>query len=132
MTDDEMNEVELDSAMYYRPIVINGGDNVWFTISVNLHIINTFDNTTIVKHSSLDYKTSPKKYGKRMSRIYLGEIPAQVNVYNKKPDLDIDGVKITNASSNVKIENHQHSVIGFIECANVGVSIEQVPTELLS
>lgn len=131
VTDDNMNEAELDSAMYYRPIVINSGDKVWFTISVKLHIINTFDNTTIVKHSSLDYNTSPKKYGKRMSRIYLGEIPAQVNVYNKKPDLDIDGVKITNASSNVKIENHQHSVIGFIECANVGVSIEQVPTELV-
>jgi hypothetical protein len=126
-----MNEAELDSAMYYRPIIVNSGDNVWFTIDVNLHIINTFDNTTIVKHSSLDYTESPKKYGKRMSRIYLGEIPAQVNVYNKKPDLDIDGVKITNASSNVKIENHQHSVIGFIECANVGVSIEQVPTELV-
>lgn len=130
MTDDEMNEVELDSAMYYRPIVINGGDIVKFTISVNLHIINTFDNTTIVKQSSIDYE-NPKKYGKRMNRIYLGEIPAQVNVYNKKPNLDIDGVKITNASSNVKIENHQHSVIGFIECANVGVSIEQVPTELV-
>ena len=125
-----MNEVELDSAMYYRPIVINGGDIVKFTISVNLNIINTFDNTTIVKQSSINYE-NPKKYGKRMNRIYLGEIPAQVNVYNKKPDLDIDGVKITNASSNVKIENHQHSVIGFIECANVGVSIEQVPTELV-
>lgn len=131
VTDDNMNEAELDSAMYYRPIIVNSGDNVWFTIDVNLHIINTFDNTTIVKHSSLNYTESPKKYGKRMSRIYLGEIPAQVNVYNKKPDLDIDGVKITNASSNVKIENHQHSVIGFIECANVGVSIEQVPTELV-
>ncbi len=66
-----------------------------------------------------------------MNRINLGDVPAQVNVYNKKPDIDIDGVKITNASSNVKIENHQHSVIGFIECANVGVSIEQVPTEQL-
>ena len=67
-----------------------------------------------------------------MSKIYLGEIPAQVNVYNKKPDLDRDGVKLTNASSNVKIENHQHSVIGFIECANVGVTIEQVPKEVLT
>ena len=53
-------------------------------------------------------------------------------MYNKKPDIDVDLIKITNASSNVKIENHQHSVIGFIECTNVGVSIEQVPTEILS
>ena len=72
---------------------------------------------------------SAKKYGKRMNRMYLGEVPAQVNVYNKKPDIDIDSVKITNASSNVTIQNHQHSIIGFIECANVGVSIEQIPTE---
>ena len=66
-----------------------------------------------------------------MNKIYLGDVPAQVNVYNKKPDLDTDTVRITNASSNVKIENHQHSVIGFIECANVGVTIEQIPKEVL-
>ena len=83
----------------------------------------------------MDYSSqnglNPKKYGKRMNKIYLGEIPSKVNVYNKKPDVDTDGVKIINSSSNVKIENHQHSVIGFIECTNVGVSIEQVPQEWL-
>lgn len=145
--DDDINE-ELDGIMYYRPIVIHSGTIVSFTINVKLSIINTFDNTTTVRKSSLDYglpendpqstrnltyyiPKSPKKYGKKMSKIYLGEIPAKVNVYNKKPDLDRDGVKITNTSSNVRIENHQHSVIGFIECANVGVSIEQVPKEVL-
>lgn len=131
------NEGELDDKMYYRPIVINSGRIIKFTINVNLNIINTLDNTTIVKRTSLDYSPqngyNPKKYGKQMSKIYLGEIPSQVNVYNKKPDIDRDGVKIINSGggSGVKIENHQHSVIGFIECANVGVSIEQVPTESL-
>ena len=124
----EMNEKELDSKMYYRPIIQHSGTIQSFDIIVNLNIINTFDNTTIVKRASLTYY-NPKKYGKRMNRIYLGSIPAQVNVYNKKPDLDRDGVKITNASSNVKIENHQHSVTAFIECANVGVAIEQIPKE---
>ncbi len=124
----EMNEKELDSKMYYRPIIQHSGTIQSFDIIVNLNIINTFDNTTIVKRASLKYD-NPKKYGKRMNRIYLGSIPAQVNVYNKKPDLDRDGVKITNASSNVKIENHQHSVTAFIECANVGVAIEQIPKE---
>lgn len=144
----EINELELDGVMYYRPIVIHSSNVVAFTINVKLNIINTFDNTTIVKKSSLRYgindentgnndygkilNKDPKKYGKRMNRIFLGEIPAKVNVYNKKPDIDIDGVKLTNASSNVKIENHQHSVIGFIECANVGVSIEQIPSEVLN
>lgn len=129
----EINEEELDGVMYFRPVLKYGNINVTFTIGVNMNIINTLDNTTIIKKSSLDVSGSDaKKYGKRMNRIYLGEIPAQINVYNKKPDIDTDGVRLTNASSNVKIENHQHSVIGFIECANVGVSIEQVPTELLS
>ena len=109
--------------------IINAGQNV----DENMNIINTLDNTTIIKKSSLSVsEEDAKKYGKRMNRIYLGEIPSQINVYNKKPDIDTDGVRLTNSSSNVKIENHQHSVIGFIECANVGVSIEQVPTELLS
>ena len=145
----EMNERELDGIMYYRPVVLHSAQIVYFTIDVTLNIINTYDNTTIVKRSSIDYCPpgedpqtlrnqnsivigDPKKYGKKMNKIYLGEIPAKVNVYNKKPNIDIDGVKLTNASSKVKIENHQHSVIGFIECANVGVSIEQIPSEVLN
>ena len=131
--DNENSDINIDSIMYFRPVLRYSGLNVTFRIDVNMSIINTLDNTTIIKKSSLSVsKEDAKKYGKRMNRIYLGEIPAQINVYNKKPDIDTDGVKITNSSSNVKIENHQHSVIGFIECANVGVSIEQVPKELLS
>ena len=129
------NEDEVDEKMLYRPILKNSANDISFTIDVKTHIINTLDNTTIVKCGACVYpdpddpSQNAKKYGKRMNRIYLGNIPAQVNVYNKKPDIDIDGVKITNASSNVRIENHQHSVIGFIECTNVGVSVEQIPTE---
>ena len=129
----EINEEELDGIMYFRPVLRYSSLNATFTIDVNMNIINTLDNTTIIKNSSLSVsEEDAKKYGKRMNRIYLGEIPSQINVYNKKPDIDTDGVRLTNSSSNVKIENHQHSVIGFIECANVGVSIEQVPKELLS
>lgn len=131
--DNENSDINIDSIMYFRPVLRYSGLNVTFRIDVNMSIINTLDNTTIIKNSSLSVSgEDAKKYGKRMNRIYLGEMPTQINVYNKKPDIDTDGVKITNSSSNVKIENHQHSVIGFIECANVGVSIEQVPKELLS
>ena len=131
--DNENSDINIDSIMYFRPVLRYSGLNVTFRIDVNMSIINTLDNTTIIKNSSLSVSgEDAKKYGKRMNRIYLGEIPSRINVYNKKPDIDTDGVKITNSSSNVKIENHQHSVIGFIECANVGVSIEQVPKELLS
>ena len=131
--DNENSDINIDSIMYFRPVLRYSGLNVTFRIDVNMSIINTLDNTTIIKNSSLSVSgEDAKKYGKRMNRIYLGEIPSQINVYNKKPDIDTDGVRLTNSSSNVKIENHQHSVIGFIECANVGVSIEQVPKELLS
>ena len=130
-----VDENELDRHIYFRPVLRHSGKIVGFIIDVKTNIINTLDNTTTVMKGSLQYGVNDgknaKKYGKKMNRINLGDVPAQVNVYNKKPDIDIDGVKITNASSNVKIENHQHSVIGFIECANVGVSIEQVPTEQL-
>ena len=130
--DNENSDINIDSIMYFRPVLRYSGLNVTFRIDVNMSIINTLDNTTIIKNSSLSVSgEDAKKYGKRMNRIYLGEIPAQINVYNKKPDIDTDGVKLTNSSSNVKIENHQHSVIGFIECANVGVTIKKVPKELL-
>ena len=125
------NKGELDSIMYYRPIIINSGKAVTFTINVKLHIINTLDNTTIIKKGDFQGDIDhTKRYGKTMNRIYLGDIPAKINVYNRKPDIEKDGVKIINSGgTNIKIENHQHSVIGFIECANVGVSIEQIPKE---
>lgn len=144
----EINEKELDSVICYRPVLKHCSNIVSFTIEIHTNIINTFDNTTVVKKASMEFgmpqpdpqalrsqnsiiPCDPKKYGKKMNKIYLGNVPAQVNVYNKKPDFDTDTVRITNASSNVKIENHQHSYIGFIECANVGVTIEQIPKEVL-
>lgn len=127
-----LNEDELDRHMFYRPVLRHTGRDASFTIVVKTYIINTLDNTTTVIKASANFGAEyTKKYGKRMNQIFLGDVPAQVNVYNRKPDIDIDGVKITNASSNVKIENHQHSVIGFVECTNVGVTIEQIPTEQL-
>lgn len=127
-----INEDELDKPLTYRPILDNGHRCAAFIIEDQMKILNTFDNTTVVKVGTLTYglhnDENINKYGKKMNRIYLGEIPAQVNVYNKKPDVDTDNVKLTNASSNVKIENHQHSIIGFIESANVGVTVEQIPT----
>lgn len=127
-----INEDELDKVLTYRPILDNGHRCASFTIEDQMKILNTFDNTTVVKMGTINYGENDdeniNKYGKKMNRIYLGEIPAQVNVYNKKPDVDTDNVKLTNASSNVKIENHQHSIIGFIESANVGVTVEQIPT----
>lgn len=124
----EINEDGLDKIMTYRPIITHSGKIVKFIIEDQMKIVNTLDNTTIVKTGSMEYTKNPSKYGKRMNKIYLGEIPAQVNVYNKNQDIDTDNIKITNSGSNVKIENHQHSVVGFIECINVGASIEQIPT----
>ena len=124
----EINEDDLDKIMTYRPIIMHSGRIVKFIIEDQMKIVNTLDNTTIVKTGSMEYTKNPGKYGKRMNKIYLGEIPAQVNVYNKNQDIDTDNIKITNSGSNVKIENHQHSVVGFIECINVGASIEQIPT----
>lgn len=124
----EINEDDLDKIMTYRPILMHSGKIVKFIIEDQMKIVNTLDNTTIVKTGSMEYTKNPGKYGKRMNKIYLGEIPAQVNVYNKNQDIDTDNIKITNSGSNVKIENHQHSVVGFIECINVGASIEQIPT----
>lgn len=127
----KINEDELDDYMVYRPVVKNASRCVNFVITDQMKIINTLDNTTIVKSGTYEPQNGDvvKRYGKRMNRIYLGSIPAQVNVYNKKPDIDTDGVKLTNSSSNVKIENHQHSITGFIESVNIGVTIEQIPTE---
>lgn len=127
--DGNINEDELNKTMVYRPIIMNA-NTVYAEIEDQMKIINTFDNTTIVK-SFTGGVSNTHKYGKRIQQIQISTDPAIINVYNKRPDDDIDNLKITNSNSNVKIENHQHSMIGFIESVNVGVSIEQIPRELI-
>lgn len=134
-----INEEGLDSDFLYRPICRYGSKCIRFTIEDSLKIIDTLNNTTIVKKSSIDYD-KPYKYGKHMNKIFLSEMPMNVNVYNKRNnqddsvvgvnDEDINFIKIPggNSSENavVKVENHQHSIVAFVESANIGVSIEQV------
>lgn len=121
------NEDELDRHILYRPIAMNAYSDVCFVIKDQMKILNTLDNTSIIKEGTMKCET-PKRYGKHMGdRINLGTHPVQVKVYNKKQDLDIDGVKITKSGSGVRIQNTQHSITGFIESVNVGVSIEQIP-----
>lgn len=140
----------LNKEILYRPVFVKCGKDYSASIKVVMKIFNSEDNTTMVIEGRLDEISEFKKYGKYMNKIYLGAIPSQINVYNRSDSADIDNIYSVNGlggsnngtsysytnnsitgtaskSGQVKIENHQHSVIGFIECANVGVTIEQLP-----
>ena len=128
-----INEFGLDNIMYYRPIVVHSGRIVSFTIKDEMKIINTLDNTTVVKTGSYTYSSAngknPKKYGRYLNKIYVGEIPTQINVYNKRSNIDDDSINLVNSGSNVTIDNHQYSISGFIESVNIGVSITDKSSE---
>jgi hypothetical protein len=138
-----INEDGLDNLMYYRPVCIYGSKCFKFTIRDTLKILNTDDNTTIVKTATLTYD-NPSRYGKRMNRIYMSETPDIVKVYNRRTDVDIDGtnevINITNSSggsgsgsgsTGLKIETTTQNITSFIESRKIACSISQVPVSLL-
>ena len=126
-----INEEQLETPIMFRPVLVNN-NVVNFNVNVTMRLLNTIDNTTIVAKGGCLCFFNPNKYGKKLScigGIDLSNRPI-VNVYNKKIDADLDNIKLTKTNSNATIENHQHSITGFIETINVGVSIEQLPAEI--
>lgn len=71
-----------DKPLIYRPVILNSSSSSNFLIRVAMRIYNETDNTQILKIGSLVYNT-PKKYGKKMSKINLNGNIAPVIVYNK-------------------------------------------------
>lgn len=122
------DDAEIDEIVRFRPVCIYANRDVNFTIDVKLRIINTEDNTTIVKSAYKDFNLQAK-YGKRIGRIMTDEYPMKVNVYNKRNDEDLDYVKISKSGGNTvgkTIENHQYYISSLVECTNIGVSIQQI------
>lgn len=123
---------ELDDVVRYRPVCVYSNKDISFTIDVKLRIINTEDNTTIVKSAFKDFSQQDSytsKYGKKIQRIMSDEYPINVNVYNKRNDEDLDYVKISksNGKNGNMIENHQYYISSLVECTNIGVSVQKVP-----
>ena len=130
-----MNEKALDEPMTFRPICKYGSRCFKFTIEDTLKILNTKDNTTIVKTGTYTYNY-PSRYGKKMQQINLTEVPSIINVYNKRTDSDIDtdttAIRITNGGgTNTKIETQTHNIVSFIESTNIVVSVQQIPASLV-
>ena len=123
---------EIDDVVRFRPVCVYSYRDVSFTIDVKLRIINTEDNTTIVKSACRDFTKNDgytSKYGKRIQRIMTDEYPIKVNVYNKRNDEELDYVKISKSGGNTigkTIENHQYFISSLVECTNIGVSIQQI------
>ena len=119
---------EIDDIIKFRPVCMYANRDVNFIIEDTLRIINTEDNTTIVKKTSKSFGNA-NKYGKKIGKIFNDDAPLRVNVYNKRVDEDLDYVKIQkggNGTNAASIESHQHNVTSLVECTNIGVSIQQV------
>ena len=119
----EINEGAIDNSMYYRPICLTSDRCVRFEIKDVMKLINTKDNTTVVKEGTLMYN-KPAKYGKQMLKLHLGELPAQVNVFNKRSDENIDTINIVGGSNAATIENHQYTIGVLIESSDIKATVE--------
>ena len=119
----EINEGAIDNSMYYRPICLTSDRCVRFEIKDVMKLINTKDNTTVVKEGTLMYN-KPAKYGKQMLKLHLGELPAQVNVFNKRSDENIDTINIVGGSHGATIENHQYTIGVLIESSDIKATVE--------
>lgn len=129
-----INEDGLETPITYRPICKHGSRCISFVITDTVRIVNTNDNTTIVKKGELSYganRNKPNehasKYGKYINRIYLCETPTVVNVYNRRSrlnDEDNDYVKLSHSKGNGhKIENNVTSITAFCETTNIRIQV---------
>jgi hypothetical protein len=118
---------EIDDIINYRPVCIYANRDVNFTIEDTLRIINTVDNSTIVKRSEKSF-SNPNKYGKKIQKIFNDEPPLKVNVFNKRFDEDLDYVRISKSggTNSASIENHQYNISSLVEVTNIGVSVQQI------
>lgn len=120
---------EIDDVITFRPVCLYSNMDESFEIEDILSIINTEDNTTVVKISSRTFSGSQvHKYGRRMGNIFTDNEPVNINVYNRRADEDLDYVHIsrTGGSGNPTVENHQYHISSLVECTNIGVSIQQM------
>lgn len=118
---------EIDDIINYRPVCIYANRDVNFTIEDTLRIINTVDNSTIVKRSEKSF-SNPNKYGKKIQKIFNDDPPLKVNVFNKRFDEDLDYVRISKSggTNSASIENHQYNISSLVEVTNIGVSVQQI------
>lgn len=131
----DINSQMLDDPISFRPICKYGSRCFRFTIEDTMKIINTVDNSTIVKTGAYTYY-NPSRYGKKMSQINLTDSPSVVNVYNKRVDseLDVDttAIKITNGGNKgPKIETTTQTIRSFLDGANVVVTVQQLPAYMV-
>ena len=78
-----------EESLLYRPIALNSGVSSNFLLRVTMRILNETDNTQILKVASIVYDT-PKKYGKRMTKINLKSSVNPTIIYNKLPNTSIN------------------------------------------
>jgi len=77
-----------DTINTFRPVLLNSGNAVSYTISYVLRLMNKVDNSQIIKSSQLS-SYDVKKYGKKMMQLNMGLIPTITKVYNKIENVNI-------------------------------------------
>lgn len=143
---DIINSDALDNDFLYRPICKYGSKCIRFVIEDIMRIVNTKDNTTIVKSAKIE-ETKPYKYGKHINKIYMGEIPVNINVFNKRrniaDDSNDDIIKFSTAnrtfgvisggsndvdgaySSGSVIQSRKVSINALCETTNIRISVKE-------
>ena len=131
--DDEDEEIskKFDAEIKYRPICIHTGNGYSAIIIDTIKIINTVDSSSYEVVGSIDIK-NPHKYGKSLKSINIrNDSRPIVNVYNKKV-LDENGMNNAislNRGGGFVVENKTQSITSFIECTNVGISIQELSAD---
>jgi hypothetical protein len=112
--------------MLYRPIILNSENAVSYIIQYELRLINTVDNSQVIKKSQFS-SYEVKKYGKNMSKINLGLSPTIVNVYNNIEQNILEGF---GTSSILTSENPVNIVTEYINVYRDRINIKAKATKI--
>lgn len=82
-------EDSFDGPLAYRPILKEAGFAVSMSIDYTMRLLNKLTGEQVVRESSFSLM-NPNKYGKKLSKIPLLDVPQSMKVYNKIVQSNID------------------------------------------
>lgn len=91
-------EDSFDGPLTYRPILKDAGFAVSMSIDYTMRLLNKLTGEQVVRESSFSLM-NPNKYGKRLGKIPLLDVPQSMKVYNKIVQSNIDASSLFRTKS---------------------------------
>ena len=112
-----VQEDSFDDPILYRPIIKNGNNAIAYTVQYGVRLVNKYNNDQILKTAQY-VSTTPQKYGRKLARLNMGNVPTIDKIYNK---IQVSELKYDYSIANKNKSIKEKYVINYFENNNICV-----------